>query len=198
MLKHARVQAEIPVVAEQECAHCGAKLANGAAWCSLCYAPVVEPALVGAGSGDELRDELEDRLDGAQPDEPDGAWELPFDGPSLPRTGDLLVADIPVRLAPAASADAETDAKTEPETDRTAGSWPCVGCAALNPMGESVCHACGLPFLAHAKTPPVLNIPGLGDIFQRSRPQQIAFLAASGVVLLAALLALMAIFSLVI
>ena len=128
---------------------------------------------------DELSDEREDELDGE-------SW-MPFGDQRRPGSDGLIVADVPVQIDVADPADGA----------QPVGFWPCLGCEASNPMGATECVSCGLPFLAFAKTPPVFHVPGLGDIFQRSRPQQIAFIAAAGFVLLAALLGLMGIFGVI-
>jgi hypothetical protein len=86
-----------------------------------------------------------------------------------------------------------------PEPPRRAsqpGGWPCSGCGATNPVELDACAACGTGFLAglRKEEPPLLLLPGVGDLTKLSRAQRLG-LAASvvlAVVLLTALLGLLA------
>jgi ribosomal protein L40E len=176
MLKRAALQAEIWDVANQDCARCGATLADGAQWCSLCYAPVLDKSLPDAP--------------------PRGAAGAPPSSTSATRTDTYpsraLVAESLTQLDESLG----TGCEDEPNVPAAQGpgAWPCLGCGAANPMGENVCAACGLSFLAQAKTPPSFNVPLVGDIFLRPRPQQVVFIAVTGVALLGVLLGLMTLF----
>lgn len=70
-------------------------------------------------------------------------------------------------------------------------AWPCTACGTANPMSEAACSGCGLGFLAEVRSaePPLLVLPGLGDVSRRSRGQLAA--AACGAVLLVVLLSLL-------
>jgi hypothetical protein len=184
-------------VEAHDCTACGASIAAGAQWCSLCYAPVAVPAQPGSG----VASGLDDPLDEAAAIEADYAEALSgaqqFDG-------DLLVAPAAVRTDTEASTDVSTDTTTDAGTATTEatgeilpGSWPCDGCNTTNPMSADVCVHCGLPFLTYAKTPPRLDLPIIGDIFQRSRAQQVGFIAAAGFGVLAVLLGLMTLLGLI-
>jgi len=63
------------------------------------------------------------------------------------------------------------------------GGWPCSGCGASNPVELDACAACGLGFLSGLKKtePPLLVLPGVGDLTKLSRAQR---LGAAGVVVL--------------
>jgi hypothetical protein len=181
-------------VEAHDCTSCGAGIAAGAQWCSLCYAPVAVPA--------QPVSDLDDPLDEAAAIEADYAEALSV--PSQP-DGDLLVAPAAVRTSTDASTEATADAEpavagtatAEPPAKTLPGSWPCEGCHTANPMSADACVHCGLPFLSYAKTPPRLDLPFIGDIFQRSRTQQVGFIAVAGFSVLAVLLGLMTLLGLI-
>ena len=172
-----------------DCTSCGAHIAAGAQWCSLCYAPVAVPAPPGTAATSELDD-----LDEAASVEADYAEALSV--ASQP-AGDLLVAPVAVRTGTETSTEPTTEPSTEAPAETVPGAWPCQGCNATSPMSANVCVQCGLPFLSYAKTPPSLVLPVIGNIFQRSRPQQIGFIAAAGFSVLAVLLGLMTLLGLI-
>jgi ribosomal protein L40E len=194
-LKRLCAIADILWVPEEVCASCGAKLAPDAPWCSLCYAPVEtgDPDLTSAGAVDVAftTGEVASKSDLAD-DLADAGYE----------TGNLLLATEPQLVADPDQLgfDFELSLDSSVDTPATApaavGTWPCLGCGAANPMGADVCTECGLPFLAQAKTPPHWHIPGLGDIFQRSRGEQIGFIAVCGFAALGLLIGLMTLFGL--
>jgi hypothetical protein len=162
----------------QDCTHCGATLADGAQWCSLCYAPVVDAALASSifSGGNPASVLLA---------EPLATTELRTD----------LTTTEPATAAPTVAE--RTTAEPTSAPDELEGTWPCLGCETPNSMRDSVCAACGLPFLAHAKTPPTFHVPLLGDIFQRPRSQQITFIVAAGIAMVVVLLGLMSLFGMV-
>lgn len=75
------------------------------------------------------------------------------------------------------------------------GGWPCSGCGAANPVELDACAACGLGFLSGlTKTePPLLVLPGIGDLTKLSRAQRlgVAGLVVLVVVVLTALVGLL-------
>lgn|GEM_PF-6428575 len=185
-------------MAEQDCARCGARLAAGATWCSLCYAPVAsvaaeEPDWTDQADGVEEPDFVPESLVGA----PVRAPGLVRAAAGSPPANQWALVDI--RPDPDVEHAVDGDGRAEPVdpvdeevVPAVAGSWPCLGCDQSNPMDAPACTACGLPFLALAKSPPALHVPGVGDIFKRSRGQQIAFVAVSGLAFLGVLIGLMA------
>jgi hypothetical protein len=172
------------------CASCGATIAADAQWCSLCYAPVAvaaDPAEAGELEAADLAADLAE----AGPDATTAYLGVAASNETaaisnettVPQGGhDLLVAPVPTP-APASAPDEAT--------------WPCLNCGAANPMTVNACAACGLAFLSDAKTPPRLVLPVIGDLFQRSRSQQIGFIAAAGFSFLAVLLGLMTLLGLI-
>ena len=79
-----------------------------------------------------------------------------------------------------------------PDGDPT---WPCSACGSANPLAADVCATCDSPFLAglRATDPPLLVLPGLGDVGALSRTRRLclavgAVLAVATVVLALGLL----------
>ena len=74
-------------------------------------------------------------------------------------------------------------------------TWPCETCGASNAMAETACGACGAAFLSalRASEPPLLELPGVGDVAALSRLQRLGLGAAVvvAVVVLTLLLALL-------
>jgi hypothetical protein len=134
------------------CPTCGATNAEGASWCTQCYAsltaPVAEPE---APRG---------------PDGPHGA-----DGPH--GTDGSHGAGDPAQRPPASEPAPDTGLRRGPD----GLEWICVACETANPMERSTCAVCGIPFTARfavaerrapvdwaaARTASVL-LPGLGHI----------------------------------
>lgn len=83
----------------------------------------------------------------------------------------------PARAAPAATQVGEA----------TTAGWPCAGCGAANPVELDACAACGLGFLSGLRKtePPLLVLPGVGDLTKLSRAQR---LGVAGTVVLAVVL----------
>lgn len=73
-------------------------------------------------------------------------------------------------------------------------TWPCLSCGHPNPLDDTVCSCCGAAFLAAASSPPAVRVPLIGDLLARSRAQQVAFLGVAGLLAVAVLLAVMALF----
>lgn len=94
----------------------------------------------------------------------------------------------PVAAPPAAqevttAPERTTDAATPPVA-RGLGGWPCSGCGTVNAVELHTCAACGTGFLAGLRKdePPLLALPGVGDLTRLSRAQRLGL--AAGVVLL--------------
>ncbi len=68
--------------------------------------------------------------------------------------------------------------------------WPCTACGAANPLSVAACAACGAGFLSSLREtePPLLVVPGVGDLAALSRAQRLGL--AAGVVLTVLLLVL--------
>jgi hypothetical protein len=75
-----------------------------------------------------------------------------------------------------------------PPAKRGLGGWPCSNCGAVNGVELDACAACGSGFLSGLKRdePPLLVLPGVGDLARLSRGQRLGL--AMGVVLLFVLL----------
>lgn len=69
-----------------------------------------------------------------------------------------------------------------------ARGWPCAGCGTVNAVEHDACVACGMGFLAGMRQhdPPLLVLPGVGDIAKLSRGQRLGL--AGGVVLVVVML----------
>jgi hypothetical protein len=80
------------------------------------------------------------------------------------------------------------DAGSAPRLERATAGWPCSGCGTVNGVELDACAACGTGFLAGLKRdePPLLVLPGVGDLTRLSRGQRLGL--ALGVVLLFVLL----------
>ncbi|HVM28621.1 MAG TPA: hypothetical protein VM433_13250, partial [Mycobacteriales bacterium] len=68
--------------------------------------------------------------------------------------------------------------------------WPCSTCGQSNPVELDACAGCGTGFLAAMKAdePPLLVLPGVGDVSRLSRAQRLAM--AAGVAVLIAVMVL--------
>jgi len=112
--------------AEEHCANCGAVLYEGAAWCGMCFEPVVREPAADA--------------------EPAAASEPTAEPPPLadPPAPAMTVGE------PAADVGGDTPASTGtpvavPGAPPTA-MWPCPVCDARNPIELDLCATCGASF----------------------------------------------------
>ena len=108
--------------------------------------------------------------------------------PPLPAAAPLPVpvpAVVPVTLPAPAPAPVPVVA---PEGER---GWPCGTCGHRNPLEAAACTACGAGFLAElrADEPPLLVLPGVGDLTRLGRSARTG--GAFGVVLVLLLLVLL-------
>ncbi|HWG94610.1 MAG TPA: hypothetical protein VNU66_10335, partial [Mycobacteriales bacterium] len=105
-----------------------------------------------------------------EPEQPEPA---PAAAPAGPRHG--APEHLPVPGAPAAATG-------------EAPGWPCGTCGAVNGLDLDACAACGAGFLTalRAEEPPLLVLPGVGDVTRLGRGQRLAL--AAGVALVLALL----------
>lgn len=207
---------------EESCARCAAKLAPDALWCSLCYAPVpgAMPAAPGAaselasswppvpaGNGNDVAADLVEAGFAVSPGTDLDAAVAQLVGTTKPgrhsRGHDVLLVD-PNPAAGRLGAHAGVAEEVSPDpaalpgpAKEATGTWPCLGCGTANAMSEDVCAACGLAFLAQAKSPPIFNVPGLGNIFTRPRSEQIGFIVVFFFASLGVLFGLMALLGLI-
>jgi hypothetical protein len=95
---------------------------------------------------------------------------------------------------PVPAPDPLTAAEAAPSA-RAAAGWPCGTCGAVNGLDLDACADCGAGFLTalRASEPPLLALPGIGDVTQLGRGQRLGLAAgvALALVLLVALLALL-------
>ena len=71
-------------------------------------------------------------------------------------------------------------------------TWPCTACGAANPLSAAACAACRSPFLAGLREtdPPLLVLPGVGDVSALSRGRRLGLAATAVLVVAAAVLGL--------
>ena len=128
------------------CPSCGASLRPDAPWCTLCYADL-RPAAV------------------------------------LPREPSAPITAAPTHERPTEPPDLPLPAHApdEPQSVATPGPlgdtrWPCSRCQSDNPMQSNTCAACGAGFLAAVRDaePPLLLIPGVGDLTKMDRGKRLA------------------------
>lgn len=105
--------------------------------------------------------------------------------PGAPWCTQCYAALTPPDPEPTRASDVLAPAVPAPRADQPADgvpTWPCTGCGTANPMSADACEECGQGFLAQVRTeePPLLALPGLGDVTTRSRGQ-LAALACGGV-----------------
>lgn len=104
----------------------------------------------------------------------------------------------PVAVAAPAPVPAPAPAETPATADTAAGpyappaGWPCATCGATNPLAAAACTACGADFLAQlrADEPPLLVLPGVGDLTRLGRGARTGGALALLVVVLALLVLL--------
>ena len=106
---------------------------------------------------------------------------------------DLRPTPEPVKLAtaPAAAFAPPVGGAQVPSVGRGLGGWPCSGCGTVNAVEVNACVACGTGFLAGLRQnePPLLALPGIGDVTRLSRAQRLAL--AGAVVLVMVVLVVM-------
>ena len=156
-----------PAGSETRCPHCRAAVRPGAPWCTLCHAdlrPVPEP-------------------------EP---ASLPV--PTLPPTASYGAPALDPLTAPAQALGLPPSTRTPPVP--LAATWPCATCGTANPLAAADCAACGAGFLSTLRDgePPLLELPGVGDLTRLSRAQRLG-LAAGAVVVVLVLVALLGLLS---
>jgi hypothetical protein len=130
------------------CPSCGAALRPGAPWCTLCYTDLrPKPAPVAV----------------VAPPVPvtppvTASYGLPAGDPLTQPLVDFL----PSSVAP------------EPVVAVSTATWPCSVCDEVNELQQSLCAACGQPFLASIKAAgkPVLVLPLVGDLGAMGRGQR--------------------------
>ena len=78
---------------------------------------------------------------------------------------------------------------TLPDGDPT---WPCTSCRSANALADDLCGACGSPFLEglRAIDPPLLVLPGLGDVAALSRARRLGLAVGAALAVAASVLAL--------
>lgn len=86
------------------------------------------------------------------------------------------------------------DPASAPAAPRGLGGWPCSGCGAVNAVELDACAACGTGFLAglRREEPPLLVLPGVGDVTRLSRGQRLG-LAGAVVLVIVLLVALLSV-----
>ena len=132
------------------CPSCGAALRPGAPWCTLCYTDLrPKPDPVAPSPAPPVTPPLT------------ASYGLP--------AGDPLTQPL-VDFLPAAADPAPRAAVPVV----TGSSWPCTVCESVNDLQQSLCSACGQPFLAGIKVgdKPVLVLPLLGDLGAMGRGQR--------------------------
>lgn len=155
------------------CPACGAALADGAQWCTLCFAdlrppapapepepepvavPVPEPVAVGAAAASAPLIPL-------QPLPPHPILDAPmFDAPILDgpvsKPADVTLAD---------------------------RGWPCHQCGRSVALDLTECDACGSPFLGGSTVDISLRVPGVGDLASLSSGRRIGFMAGAALALM--------------
>jgi hypothetical protein len=135
------------------CPSCGAALRPAAPWCTLCYA------------------DLRPKPVPVDPPAPPVSATPPVTASYGVPAGDPLTQPL-VELLPAVVGPSEQ----EPEGPAVVGgaTWPCTVCDAPNEIEQSICSACGQPFLASIRVgdKPVLVLPIIGDLGAMSRAQR--------------------------
>ena len=111
----------------------------------------------------------------------------PAPAPAAP----VPVAAVPTAPVPAAAPDPAAPARPDalPDGDPT---WPCTACGSTTPLAADVCAACGSPFLAglRATEPPLLVLPGVGDVAALSRARRLGLAAGAALAVAGSVLAL--------
>jgi hypothetical protein len=152
------------------CPQCGAGVRPGAPYCSLCHADFrPRPAVVEAPP---VPTQVQAVVD--------------------PLTAPLLDVALPApALAPAVESVAAEAVPAVPAA-RAEAHWPCHTCGTSNPLSNTLCGACGRPFLAAASEQMSVVVPGIGDMMRLSRGERIA-IAAGGALLIGLIPVLLAV-----
>jgi hypothetical protein len=139
------------------CPACGAALADGAQWCTLCFAdlrpPVLEPEPVSVGAV---------ALAAAAPAVPPAPAAAPL--PPHPILDAPVSKPADVRLA--------------------APSWPCQECGRAVAIDLTECDGCGTAFLGGSTVDISLHVPGVGDLASLSSGRRIGFMAGGALLLM--------------
>jgi hypothetical protein len=138
-------------VTTARCPACGAAVADGAPWCTLCYTDLRAPAVAPAPTVE---------VD-VVPAQPAPAASEPLAEASRPAVASprssLDVLDVldPILDAPVTVA---ADAPRGPAT------WPCGGCGAAVDLDRDACPQCGTPFLFGVDPVVTVDLPLVGPI----------------------------------
>lgn len=137
---------------EQRCRTCGAVVYEGAAWCSMCFSPVVSEAPSEAEPHQEPESHSEPHVgtDSELDAEPDP--ETARTGVAI-STGERAGEDEPVATAEASPTDP---------------MWPCPVCETKNPIALDYCATCGASFAALMRQEPAQAKIDPRDAFRRS------------------------------
>lgn len=153
------------------CPQCRATVRAGAPWCTQCYL--------------DLRPAPEPELEPAAVPMAKRADATGIHATGIEATGSEVTAND----AQVAQTDAD---RADPEA--ATATWPCTTCGATNAITADACAACGAGFLARLRDtePPLLTLPGVGDVSKLSRAQGVGLAAGIvfAVILLVALLGL--------
>jgi hypothetical protein len=152
---HASAPAHPAAAALTSCPQCNGAVRAGAPWCTQCWADLRPPPPAAA------------------PAEPVAL----VPGQPLALGQDLTGASA-VSPAPRSG----TGVGDGVDAEEAGVGWPCGLCEATNPLSLDACAACGSPFLAtlSAQEPPLLALPGIGDVTRLGRGARIGL--ALGVV----------------
>lgn len=125
------------------CPACGASVADGAPWCTLCYADLRAPAQP------------------STPPEPAQAVQPAAPAPTLP------AAAAPAPAASVGVLDTALDAPVSTARHAAARgpvTWPCLTCGAAVYLDLDSCPHCGSRFLAGAEPAVEVDLPLLGRV----------------------------------
>jgi hypothetical protein len=171
-------------VTPARCPACGAAVATGAPWCTLCYTDLrpapAEPVAVTAVATTAATTTAATAVppvSGGRHRAPRHADRTGPSGPMLPATPvDLLdpALDRPVL--------------THSDAVRAPATWPCLTCGDLVPIAEAACTHCGAAFLSAGRLEPRLSLPGIGDPRWLSTGAKAAIVAGGAAALMLLLL----------
>ncbi|HET6815596.1 MAG TPA: hypothetical protein VFH66_00010 [Mycobacteriales bacterium] len=189
------------------CPACGAALADGAPWCTLCYTDLRAPAAASERPSAPEADPVAPARSGGRHAASSRARHAASTAPAPAAPAPAAPVPASVSGSPVDLLDPLTDPLTDPRLDapvtaardavRGPAAWPCLACGASVALEHDACPHCGTAFLASvADSGPVLDLPLVGPLRPASPGSRAWVMVGGGLFICVALVAVLSLIGL--